>query len=467
MQPFLRPPGSTGVALVDADAGIALSYPDLERHLAEAGTHFEAPRKSLVFLFCNNALSSVLAYLAAVEQGHAVALLDANLDPSLKARLLECYRPRFVWAPDSTALPESRAQVSRWGGGGSWRSDAADAVIHPDLAVLLSTSGTTGSPKLVRLSRKAVESNARSIARGLGISSQERAITSLPLFYSYGLSVLNSHLCAGATTVLTNAGPVERHFWDTLRKHECSSFAGVPYTYQLLHRLGFEKFDLPTLRVMTQAGGRLEPRLIQRFSELMSMRGGKFFVMYGQTEAAARMTILPADRLPEKLGSVGCAVTGGELTIATDVAAGGPHSGTGEVVYRGANVMLGYAESLEDLERGDELGGELHTGDLGYLDADGMLFITGRSKRIAKVFGLRVSLDEVEDMVRERGPAAVIDGGDGLLVFCTFGDDTTLQALRMDLAQRLRVHHSGLELRRVESLPISANGKIDYKRLSA
>jgi len=241
----------------------------------------------------------------------------------------------------------------------------------------------------------------------------------------------------------------------------------VPYTYQMLHRLGFDNFDVPSLRVLTQAGGRLEPRLVRHFHERMAARGGRFYVMYGQTEAVARIAILPPERLPEKLGSVGQVLAGGELRIDASAAPAGSPPGVGEVVYRGANVMLGYAESAADLSRGDELGGELRTGDLGYLDADGLLFLTGRSKRVGKLFGLRVSLDEVEEMVRERGPAAVVEHGDRLLVFCAFGDVTVLDGVQRELATRLRVHRSGFELRWLEQLPTLASGKVDYQRLSA
>jgi acyl-CoA synthetase (AMP-forming)/AMP-acid ligase II len=340
-------------------------------------------------------------------------------------------------------------------------------VLHPELALLLPTSGSTGSPKLVRLSAAALEANAGAIAQGLELTLADRAITSLPLSYAYGLSVLNSHLWAGASVVLSGASALERNFWDAARDHQCSSFAGVPYTYQMLQRLGLDKLAPPSVRVLTQAGGRLDPRLVQSFHEQMAARGGRFFVMYGQTEAVARIAILPAERLPEKLGSVGRAVPGGELRIDEQAAPPGSPAGVGEVLYRGPNVMWGYAECASDLARGDELRGELRTGDLGYLDAEGLLFITGRSKRMGKLFGVRVNLDDIESMVREHGPAAVTDGGDRLLLFCAFGDAEALAALQRELAARLRVHRSGLELRRIEELPLLASGKVDYQRLPA
>jgi acyl-CoA synthetase (AMP-forming)/AMP-acid ligase II len=459
------------VALIEAESGRALSYGQLDAAVGEAACLLATPRKALLFLFCRNGLPSVLLYLAALRQGHAVALLDAALDPELKRQLIERYCPDLVWLPEGGSAPSGwaldAAGLHPWRQGCLWRRTSEPPVLHPELALLLPTSGSTGSPKLVRLSAAALEANAAAIAQGLGLTPADRAITSLPLFYAYGLSVLSSHLWAGASVVLSAASAMERNFWDALRDHQCSSFAGVPYTYQMLQRLGFDKLDLPSLRVLTQAGGRLEPRLVQRFHEQMAARGGRFFVMYGQTEAVARIAILPAERLPEKLGAVGCAVPGGELRIDEQAAPPGSPTGVGEVVYRGPNVMWGYAESASDLARGDELGGELRTGDLGYLDADGVLFITGRSKRMGKLFGVRVNLDDIESMVREHGPAAVLDGGDRLLLFCAFGDPEALAALQRELAARLRVHRSGLELRRIDELPLLASGKVDYQRLPA
>ena len=252
-------------------------------------------------------------------------------------------------------------------------------VPHPDLAILLTTSGSTGSPKFVRLSTRNVTSNATAIATALRIDRQERAVTSMPLHYSYGMSILNSHLIAGASVIITDASVLEPRFWEDLRQHEATSLAGVPYTYQMLERIGFDPADQPTLRSMTQAGGKMPEPLTRRFADRLAAHGIGLYVMYGQTEAAPRIAVLPAERLDDKVGSAGVALPGGALTI------DGPDGPTdapdvsGEVVYTGANVMMGYADGRADLSVGDVHGDTLRTGDLGHLDADGYLFITGRS----------------------------------------------------------------------------------------
>jgi acyl-CoA synthetase (AMP-forming)/AMP-acid ligase II len=339
--------------------------------------------------------------------------------------------------------------------------------VHPETAVLLTTSGTTGSRKFVRLSASNVEANARSIAQYLELDPGERPVTSLPVHYSFGLSVLNSHWFAGACVVLTDDSVVQPSFWEAFRSYGCTSIAGVPFSYQLLERLGFREMDLPSLHTMQQAGGALDRRLTEVYARFMADRGGRLFVMYGQTEATARIAYVPPDRLPEKLGSAGIAIPGGRLEI--DPATVEQRDGTaiGEVIYRGPNVMMGYASSPEDLELGDELHGVLRTGDLGYLDADGFLFLVGRSKRIGKVFGHRINLDEVEVRLREHGPAAVVGGPDSIWGFCEFGTEESVAALAASLARDLRLHHSAVKLRRVDVIPRSASGKIDYRAVEA
>lgn len=324
--------------------------------------------------------------------------------------------------------------------------------VHPDLALLLTTSGSTGNPKLVRLSRTAVQTNAEQIAEALEIDENEVAITTLPLFYSYGLSVLNSHLVRGATVVLERTGIMQRTFWNAAVEHQVTSMAFVPSQYEMLRRLRFDPAKYPALRTLTQAGGRLRTERVTEFADKMATVGGKLYVMYGQTEAGPRMATLPADRLADKLGSVGRALPGGQFTIEDD-----------EVVYRGPNVMMGYAETGADLVKGDEQGGVLRTGDLGRLDDEGFLFITGRLKRMAKVFGVRINLDDVE----KNFPVAAVAGDDKLAVFAADLAEDDAPALRSKIAEWLGTHHTGVVVHRVEALPLLPNGKTDYRALEA
>jgi acyl-CoA synthetase (AMP-forming)/AMP-acid ligase II len=456
-------------ALIEGDTGRVWTYAQLRGAVETLAARLPRQR-SLIFCFCRNDLSSVVAYLACLRGGHPVAMLDAGSSPDLKLRLVQRYSPDVILestlAASSTAWQEPYSHEDAPTKVSLWRRIPAEVELHPQLSLLLSTSGTTGSPKFVRLSRRNVESNAESIALYLGLRPGERAISSLPLHYTYGLSVLNSHLSAGGCVVLTDDSFIRPEFWKTLSRYGCTSLAGVPYSYQILSRIGFEGFTLPTLRTMTQAGGRMDEGNIIKYDALMKARGGRLFVMYGQTEATARIAYLPPDRLPEKAGSIGVAVPGGRLSIELDGAVLAGPGQTGEIVYRGPNVMLGYAESPEDLAMGDQLRGTLFTGDLGHLDFDGLLYLTGRRNRIAKIYGLRISLDEVERRLRGRGPVAVSGTDERIVVFCESGEAPDHEVWRQELAGLYRININAFEFRKIPALPLHPSGKIDYGRLS-
>ena len=473
---FLGISPSRACAIVDAATGERLTYAELiERGRTTAAILGSA--KQVLFLIARNDAFTASTYWGAVDGGHAVALLDGNAAPEATAPLVEAYRPTWLAAAPGTAerlaaLGVGVSAIVPIAGGELVRTTAAErGDVYPELALMLSTSGTTGSRKLVRLTAGNLEANARSIATCLALTADERPLAMLPIHYSFGLSVLNSHWSVGATVVLTGDGIMQRRLWTTFDSEVCTSLAGVPYTYQMLERIGFRDMDLPSLRSMQQAGGALDLSLAALYRDHMAGRGGRFFVMYGQTEATARIAVVPPDRLADKLGSAGLPVPGGTLTITPSPVPGGWAGRTGpvmgEVVYEGPNVMLGYSTSAADLALGDELRGRLETGDIGYQDADGFLYLVGRSKRIAKVFGHRVNLDEVEMLVREAGPAAVVGGTGALWAFCAFGNDVEIDRLRHAVAARLHLHHTGLQFRLVEEIPTTSSGKIDYKAVEA
>lgn len=450
----------SSVALLDGHSGTKISYGLLCDEVARAADDLRRSSKELVLCLCQNQISSIISYLASLESGHAVGLIDAASRLPALSRLIEAYRPEWIAVSEDLALeleldemyartwsPELALPMWR-------RKHETSEEIYRDLNLLLSTSGTTGSPKFVRLTRANIESNAYSISLALGLGNRERAITSLPIHYSYGLSVVNSHLSCGGTVVVTSQSVLERSFWEAFDRNRCTSFAGVPYTYSMLRRIGFEGFDLPTLRAMTQAGGRLDDATILRFHRLLAARGQQLHVMYGQTEATARICCMPPGELADRIGSVGPAIAGGRLRIEN-----------GEVVYSGPNVMLGYATSREGLGRGDELEGTLYTGDVGFLDGDGYLTLIGRNKRFAKVFGLRVNLEEIEDRLRSYGPTAAIAGEDRVVLFCEYGDLEELERHRRRLIDELTLHPTSLELRRIDRIPVSVRGKVDYGEL--
>lgn len=335
-----------------------------------------------------------------------------------------------------------------------------DSALAPELALLLSTSGSTGSPKLVRLSYGNLQANAESIAQYLGLTNDERSLTVLPLHYSYGLSVINSHLHVGASLVLREISVLTPAFSESIRTHAVTSIAGVPYIYQMLWRTGFHKQNFPSLRTLTQAGGRLDDQLTTFFAQLAADRGWRFFSMYGQTEATARISYVPPHRLAEKVGSIGIAIPGGRLNIDPQ---------NSELIYTGPNVMLGYASCRDDLALGDEQQGVLRTGDMARQDAEGFFYITGRLKRFVKLVGNRIGLDEVEHQLQHKWALPIMAAGrdERLVVWIEAADDAVIELVRQWLAEQFGIHHSLCRFKRVDRLPLLSSGKKDYSALLA
>jgi acyl-CoA synthetase (AMP-forming)/AMP-acid ligase II len=469
---LLEQRASSDIALIDAESGLAVSYRQLfERADSIAGRI--GTDKSLVFVLARNDLLAVHVYAAVLRGGHAMAFLDGTRPVAEYGDLISAYRPAWLAGPEGTAaalvgLGEPPRSVEGLLGGEFIRlSPPTTPSLHPDLAVLLATSGTTGSRRYVRLSRRNIDANATSIADCLELDAAERPITSLPLHYSFGLSVLNSHWLVGASVVLSTDSVMQPSFWRDIHRYRCSSLAGVPYTYMMLERVGYRQMRLPSVRTMQQAGGPLDLRLTRIYAEHMTAKGGRLFVMYGQTEATARMAYVPPGSLVDKLGSAGTAIPGGRFWIDGLERIDFEETLAGEIVYEGPNVMMGYASAAADLAEGDDLHGVLRTGDTGYLDADGFLYVVGRSKRMAKVYGVRISLDELERSLQEHGPAAVVGSDDAILAYCAFGTDESLERLRRDVARHTHINKEAIRLRRVDGIPMSSSGKVDYRLLES
>nr|WP_307855780.1 AMP-binding protein [Kibdelosporangium banguiense] len=438
-----------------------LTGSELKARVALVADELSALPDGVVFARMSQDLPSVLRYLGAFEAGRAIAMIDPSLDADVLAGLIARFRPAAVLGADGAAPKGYRAKGATWE-----RTDKTGVAPHPDLAVLLPTSGSTGNPKLVRLSRTAVLHNTEAIAQVLGIDEDEVVATNLPLHYSYGLSVLNSHLLCGATVVVESNGVMGRPFWTAVETYKITSLAGVPYHYEMLRRLRFDPEKYPSLRTLTQAGGKLRTDLVAEFNDKMRAAGGRMFVMYGQTEAAPRMSTVPSEKLAEKLGSAGPALPGGRFSIRADDGTEITEPGVdGEVVYRGPNVMMGYAENEAELANGDDNDGVLVTGDLGHLDEDGYLYITGRLKRIGKVFGNRVNLDDLEQVVKGYGPAAAVPAGDKVVVWLQEADTDACKAAARTLSERLHLHVTGFDVRPAGDFPLLPSGKIDYRSL--
>lgn len=424
--------------------------------------------RDLVFCFCENTFGSLGGYIAFIQNGIVPLMLDAGKDSVLLDNMIRIYKPRFLWLPKVLVsnFPNYCIVYTYVDYVLLQTTDSICEVLNQNLAVLLTTSGSTGSPKLVRLSYDNIRSNAESIAEYLNITADERPVTSLPMYYSYGLSVINSHLLKGATILLTDKPVIQKEFWTFVKEQKATSIAGVPYTYEMLKRLRVFRMDLPELKTMTQAGGKLNADLAKEYMEQAAGSGKKFIVMYGQTEATARMSYLPFDKACEKYSSIGIAIPGGKFSLIDERGDEIKESNRdGELIYAGANVSLGYAECREDLAKGDENLGILHTGDIARRDEDGFYYITGRMKRFVKIYGNRVNLDATEQLVKEVTTACACVGiDDKITVFTT--ESGKEEEIRSLLMKKTGLNIRAFAVRVIEEIPKNPSGKVQYAELS-
>jgi len=455
---------SDRIALISED-GSEYSY----RKLISLGDSLaeQIGERCLTFLFCSNTVESVMGYVGCMRHRILPVLLNTAIDHQLLVALMRNYHPKFCWLPASIADQVSGKQVWSYGSYILISTEyEQDYQLYPELGLLLTTSGSTGSPKLVRQSYRNIQSNTESIIEYLGIKDGDRAISTLPMSYTYGLSILNTHLAAGASEILTDTTLMDKLFWELLKKNNATTFGGVPYIYEMLKKLRFERMELPSLRYLTQAGGKLSAELSAEFSALCAKRGMKFIVMYGQTEATARMSWLPFEHAQDKAGSIGIAIPGGRFTLedidGSEIAA--PEV-AGELIYYGDNVTLGYAQSRFDLIKSDENDGILRTGDIAKRDSDGFYYIVGRKKRFLKIFGNRVNLDEVEGLLKKEGIDCACAGTDDCLkIFVT--DPDMLGKVTEFIDHHTAISHSGFRVMVIDKIPRSESGKILYAELN-
>ncbi|MBR3721824.1 MAG: AMP-binding protein [Selenomonadaceae bacterium] len=424
-------------------------------------------KRSLVFILTSNHPASVAFYIACLNNDIVPAMIDTELDEALLVKLIKIYNPQYLWVPKNlTDSFSSYKEVLNINDYFLLNTGNPHYLLNEDLALLVTTSGSTGSPKFVRLSYENLLSNTNSIIQYLDINEKERSITNLPMNYVYGLSIINTHLYAGASLVVTDTTLFQKEFWQLFKEYEVTNFGGVPYTFAMLEKMRFFRMKLPHLKTITQAGGKLNPELHRKFAEYAQKENKRFFVMYGASEATARMGYLPFERSLEKCGSMGIAIPGGSFSLVDESGnAIDDIEKVGELVYRGKNVMMGYAQTASDLKNGDETGGCLYTGDIAKRDVDGFYTIVGRKSRFLKMFGKRTNLEEIEFILKEHFKVEFACGGidNKLYVFVT--DHAIEKTISPYLSEKLKLHPSAIKPIFIESIPKSSSGKILYSSL--
>jgi acyl-coenzyme A synthetase/AMP-(fatty) acid ligase len=458
-------PKNNNVALIN-ELGEVTLYSELFDKREELSKYFK--NRSVTLFLTNNSIDSVIIYLSLLQSGSLPVLIDSSILNQFIQGLIKSYNPDYIVSLKNNELHfddfESSELTSNYN---LYTSKITkQAITNIDLGLLLTTSGSTGSPKLVRLTYKNILENTKSICQYLDLCNNDRAITSLPMNYSFGLSVIQTHLYVGASILVTNKSIIEKDFWNLVADLNVTFLAGVPFTYEVLEKIKFRNKELLNLKYLAQAGGKLNVNLVETFAKDSLAKNRKFFVMYGQTEATARMSYMLYENCLNKLGSIGIAIPNGKLTLIDDESNIINESNKiGELVYEGPNVSLGYAESRNDLDLGDQNNGKLFTGDLATKDEDGYFYIVGRKKRFIKLFGNRTNLDEIEQLLKSDAIDCACKGtDDNLLVYIT-DSLIDINDLKKNISIKLKIHHSVINILYIEDIPKNTSGKINYQLL--
>lgn len=455
---------SNALAAKDSQGG-SLTYGELRDFISRVGTIL--PGRSLLFLLVENNVGGIAWTIGNIAAGNVPLVLNAHLDDALYQSLYDLYQPPYVCVPEVMADKFGYETVASCYGYTLLKTGFDACPMNEELSHLLPTSGSTGSPKLVRHKYDNIEAAALNISTFFKLTANDRPLMVLPLYYTMGMSMVFSHFYVGATVLITNLNMTDRNFWRFMKEERATSFTGVPYSFEILNLMRFFRMDLPDLTLLTQGGGRMPRELNLKFAEYCRDNGKQWIATYGQSECTARMAWLPPQWAIEKVGSIGIAVPNAELSLID--ADGNPittPNTEGEMCYRGKNVTMGYARSREDLLKGDERHGFIRTGDLAYFDEDGCYYIVGRMGRFLKLFGMRVGLDECERIIKGKFPGlecACVGNDEKMLVYLT--DETFKDQVKDELVARLKLVASSFEVRIIEAIPKNEAGKTLYAQL--
>ncbi len=448
----------TRTAIID-DSGYCLTYGDL-CDTVDDFFKLQLPR-CVVFTLCENCAGALVGYIAFESHKQVPLLLSAGLDKELLQNLDDTYQPSYYWVPERMTKETGGEQVFQAYGYVLLKKENISCPVNDKLSLLLTTSGSTGSPKLVRHKYGNLEANAENVAKVFDWRPDERGICDLPMNYTMGLNVINSHLIVGATVLMVKRNLMDPGFYSFIKEQHGTSFCGVPFSYEIMRRVGLERMDLPDLYTFAEGGGKLTDKMFQWIAEYCKRNGKRFCATFGTSETSARMAFLDPEKALEKIGSMGKAIPNGELFL-IDEKYNDDGTVDGELGYRGPNVTMGYAICKEDLIKDDEFCGEYHTGDIAKRDSEGFYYIIGRKSRFLKLFGLRVSLDETERILKTQfGTDCVCAGNDKQMKIYTT-EPSIVNEIIPFISKKTNIHNSAFQVSFVDEIPRNDYGKVKY-----
>ena len=451
------------IALIDEYKG-KISYQDLEKDSEKISNKIK--NKSLIFIVGNNCLEWICGYIGFLKNNHVILLVDEKMEEKSFFNLVKKFKPNFIYKHKKMYKSLNQKKKIRYKDYDLIEIYKLRHNFHPKLSLLLNTSGTMGNSKYVRISLENLIVNSNSIIKYLKIKQKDRLLTLLSPSYSFGLSMINTHILKGCTLILNNNSIIEKEFWNKLETNKATTFGGVPFVFEIINKIGISKYNISSLKYVTQAGGAMSGDLFQKIHKMFKKKKIKFLTMYGQTEASPRMSYLPYKYNLKKRNCIGIPISGGKFSLVNKYKKEIKETNIiGELVYEGKNVSLGYAESAEDFSKEDLNNGKLFTGDLAYKDNDNFFYITCRQDRLVKLFGYRINLDDLENSLNENGLLVVCKKSQNKLnIFYT--DQSKIINLKQKVFSLTKLNQNFINFKMIKSIPRNSSGKIKYNQIN-
>ena len=428
-------------------------------------------KKNLILLLTENTIGSLLGYISFIIKKDVPILIDSEIKSKKLEKIINSYEPEYVWMPlhkKSRYISAKYRLIFIQLNYSLFKKKiiTQNKILNSKLCLLTTTSGSTGSPKFVRQSYNNIKSNSISIIKYLKMNNKSSTITTLPMSYTFGQSIINTHLYSGGKIVLCNYSIFQKDFWNLFFKHKVSFLYGVPYTFEQLDKLRFFDKNHNFINTIAQAGGGISEVLQKKISQYSRNYKKFFYIMYGQSEATTRIAYLHPSISHKKIGSIGKPITRGKIYLSDN---NGKMINTinkvGNLIYKGSNVCLGYALDREDLIKGDEWKNKLDTGDLAKKDKDGLFYIVGRKKRYAKIFGISINLADIENDLSNnflKTNFLLVSNDKKIFIFYDKKAKILKNRILIYIKKNYNLNSSIFELKHIKIIPRLKSGKKNY-----
>lgn len=449
-------------AAIDLDEKIKVKYKDLLKI-----SNCKIFKSNSIFLILStNSIGCLASYFGAIQNKNLIILNKEITIYNEIVKIINDFKPQYVVAPNYiTSLhgKENLVLIKKIFNYFIYKNKNKSGKYNKKIKLLLSTSGTEGEFKWVKISEKNLKDNIYKISKKIRINSNDTTITTLPFEYSYGLSIINTHLLNNAKIILTKQNFFNRNFWVNLKKTKVNNFGGVPFSYEILNKLNFEKLIKDSsLKYLTQAGGKLDSDLHKEIYKKLNNLNIKFHTMYGATEAGPRITINLDNGKRNNYETVGKPLENYRLIIKKNKKIIKETMIIGNLYLNSKSLFGGYAKNQKQLNHFKKLK-ELNLGDIGYFDKEGNFYVTGRSKRVGKIKGVRLDLELIEKILKKRFKKNFAVKSNDKKIFIFY--EGKRQIKKQSINELVRIHPSDIILKRLNILPINSRGKIDHMRL--